>query len=969
MAMESFSRNNIATRILKNAQLEHGEAVLSVNDVLFQQIYAAEKHAHQIIEKGQLGYIDGIKANVFDKVDLWLKNENDNVFTLYGNMGSGKSFFSAKLFQKTQEENTLCDSVAFSSQQTYYDTTKLQNVLISVAHQLFERVSVCREHFLDISLNTDSVYSLVESVLIAPFESVNLERKVLIIIDGLDEYPKQECEAFLEALARLRYRFNPRVKIFFSSRPEPYIISQTICESDNCVYYIEKNRENSYADCANFIAEKCDRAYIKIDIEMREQLIEKSEHSLKYLDCFFNDISCNPIINTADFIASLPAGLHHYYRDQLLRYFGDESLNYYQTKIVPLLEILCVAKRPLTIDEAADILGCRESDINSIVSRSGTLLYKNSRKEVRLYQSESIREFLMDDSCCPEKYCVDKENGISCIVDRLKEVMDNGEDIESNTYIFKYSVDHIFDHAKLISDDYALLIKVFVHFINKGDIVARAIRRLLERSASEIRNFFIRMYSEDNSDDLLLSDMFSVRVAAVIVNEKEFAEKLFDIFDTLLPAENYDFLISYCHSRYNRSIGKNQEAETLLKPYLAISDKEDIRTVFRHSLYVDEICRIYRAKKDFPRDENTRLHVLSIEEGRWVCSQYEQKDRPSYLAILRNISVSFNQLAKLCEQIEGEMNGNLRESCADILQSVLRIPAAEPTEQGYFLLAAEAAYKENLRLIKICQHADFLSDARAHDMYLSFYNLGKLFDKTIFPKYNPKQALLYYIDGLSSVYELANDKRSNVKFVRAAYKCCVGIINFFIKEKAFDEARDYLTRCVNMLDSNLLNRRDKNLEYYRYYCEKMKADLINTERGIEAAEEYYLNALQLYKEFCKGSNDEKTLSRPEGIYLILKDGFRKIGNREKLAEYKLLILNYCREICEICKTESAYRRLCLYCLKSVLLFRIFNHSEYSVNCINKALAELDKAFVLFPEAFELHQGISAVKANWEQIIL
>ena len=131
---------------------------------------------------------------------------------------------------------------------------------------------------------------------------------------------------------------------------------------------------------------------MKIDADLKRQLIEKSECSLKYLDCFFNDIACNAIQVTADFIENLPRGLSQYYRDQLVRYFGDEKLTYYQTKIVPLLELLCVVLRPITIREAADILSCKESDINRMISRSGTLLWKNNQY-VMLYQSESIREF------------------------------------------------------------------------------------------------------------------------------------------------------------------------------------------------------------------------------------------------------------------------------------------------------------------------------------------------------------------------------------------------------------------------------------------------------------------------------------------------------------------------------------------------------------------------------------------------
>jgi len=213
-----FSRNSEILRDRSDDRSNVEGAIATVNDGLFQQINEAENHAKQILKTGQTQYVSGIKQNILDMIRLWLQEEGSNVFTLYGKMGCGKSFFSARLYQEFSAEDSLYDTVAFSSQQLYRDTTIVRNMLLSIAHQLFNTVPACTAFFAKHPLSSESLSALTEEVFILPFEGVTLQKTVFIIVDGLDEYPRQDCELMLEALGRLRMRLNPRVKIYFSSR-------------------------------------------------------------------------------------------------------------------------------------------------------------------------------------------------------------------------------------------------------------------------------------------------------------------------------------------------------------------------------------------------------------------------------------------------------------------------------------------------------------------------------------------------------------------------------------------------------------------------------------------------------------------------------------------------------------------------------------------------------------------------------
>ena len=104
---KKFNRNSELLRDNGDDKSNVGNSIVSVNDTLFQQINDAENYAKQILKTGQSQYVDGIKQNILDAVRSWLQEDGDNIFTLYGKMGCGKSFFSARLYQDISAESEL----------------------------------------------------------------------------------------------------------------------------------------------------------------------------------------------------------------------------------------------------------------------------------------------------------------------------------------------------------------------------------------------------------------------------------------------------------------------------------------------------------------------------------------------------------------------------------------------------------------------------------------------------------------------------------------------------------------------------------------------------------------------------------------------------------------------------------------------------------------------------------------------
>lgn len=857
----------------------------SVNDSLFQKINEAENHAKLIIKDGQSRYVSGIKQNVLRLVHEWLEKENSNIFTLYGKMGCGKSFFAARLYQETATKDNL-HTVAFSSQQIYRDTTSVRNMLLSIAHQLYTGVPACRKYLSEHPLDSESIAALTESVLIASFEESAPQKPVLIIIDGLDEYPAEDCESFLETLGRLRARIHPRVKIFFTSRPEAYIMSAIACESEDSSYHIEKNEGQSHADCARFVDVKCEKADVRIEEDLKRQLIEKSECSLKYLECFFNDIAFGAIQITPDFIENLPRGLSQYYRDQLVRYFGEEKLTFYQTKIVPLLELLCVVLRPITLSEASDILGCKESDINRIISKSGTLLWKNNQY-VMLYQSESIREFLIDDRYCPEKYRIDRENGRARVLERLQTLMDEGEDIESNMYLFNCAVEHILEQASISRRDWMLLVRLVGCYSHKSDVMRKFAVQLLERSVREIQTFFQHLTAEGSPVNPLLQDACCVRVIGVAIDEMR-TDKLLSVLDSITPEDTFEFFINYGRGRCLRTRRKDDEALALMEPYLDSDTSDDPRTMLRWSYYADEICRVYRRSNRITWEENTALHVKIITNTEGLCRLYQHKDSPLYLVTLRSLSVSYDQLARLSEYLEKITPPEKREACAKTLQSVLKLQETDPSKLGFFLWGAIACYKESLRLSKLCQQNDSFSDSRIYDLYYSFYALGRLYGEEDFPGYHPDKARAYFEDCLSSILDIAIRPESHERYIQVPIRVYEKLVELYIAARDFETARAYLEKDGQMRDLYALYHPGSDSEFKRCYGTELAADLIEAQHGLDEAVSTYVLAAEQYKACAKKYDDEFVQRAAGVVYARMADAYKQKGDAQKRAEFTRL---------------------------------------------------------------------------------
>jgi len=520
-----------------------------------------------------------------------------------------------------------------------------------------------------------------------------------------------------------------------------------------------------------------------------------------------------------------------------------------------------------------------------------------------LYQSESIREFLMDERYCPEKYRIDSANGNDRILRRLEEMMDLEEDIESNMYLFNCAVDHITGRDRLTAADWNLLVRMIACYAHKADVLFKLSRRVLEKDPRQIVAF-MRCLHNDRQINPLLQDAFCVRVIAAAITEKQ-TDKLLSVLDMLEGPEQFEFLVNYGRGRIYRNTDREHESLEIMEPFIDIVSEEE-HVDYRSTYYRDELCRIYRNQGSITWEENTDLHIREIVDSEKPIRKYQRTGGPVYLLLQRNLSVSYGQLARLCEMLEEKSDLGLRQSCGEKLQQLLQLPDRDYGRTGYFLQAADACYQINLRLSKLCQQYDSYSDSRIYDLHFAFYSLGILYFNKTFPGYNPDKALQYFEDALSSIMDIARNPESHERYIQVPIKLYRKLTEIYTKEGDYEAARKYLAEGTKMRDMQLLYRPGASAEFARCYAYEQEAGIVLEEQGIEVAEKFFLIAARHYEECAKKYTDRSIVRAPHIVYYKLAKHFKLAGNLQKFVDYSWLELESMK------KTYAMYPRASEY---------------------------------------------------------
>ena len=286
------------------------------------------------------------------ELDQWLATEPGRVFFITGDPGTGKSAVIAHLVH-TRDVGAyhLC---IFGLKETLSPFTFVRSIAAQLATQLPDyRAALDALDFAQI--RQDDPGSYFHALVVAPLRAETTKTPVLIVVDGLDEAAADGSA--LPALLRDQLEYLPPfIRLVLSSRKESAILDMF---SRYTPREIEASRAENLDDIRAYLARKLGESALRHRLaaagadpaEVARQIEQRGEGNFLYATEVIKSLALGQLDPRDP--ASFPAGLVGIYQASFEREF-PEGQGFAELR--PLLEVLCAAREPLTVDLIADAL-------------------------------------------------------------------------------------------------------------------------------------------------------------------------------------------------------------------------------------------------------------------------------------------------------------------------------------------------------------------------------------------------------------------------------------------------------------------------------------------------------------------------------------------------------------------------------------------------------------------------------------
>ncbi|KAF9441546.1 hypothetical protein P691DRAFT_766161 [Macrolepiota fuliginosa MF-IS2] len=189
--------------------------------------------------------LEGTRETLINEIGTWMvdRNHDRSMLWLYGPAGVGKSAVAQTLGEWAEKSGVLGAAIFLSDSPSRNDLSRL---FVSVAHQLARRdvqysVRVAEKLLADGGLLTKDLGTQFRKLIVEPLSVlVPSEKKLLVIIDGLDESTgEEEQQQVLQLIGGALASSQPLpIRWMICSRPEPYL-RQRISEFETRCKWVE----------------------------------------------------------------------------------------------------------------------------------------------------------------------------------------------------------------------------------------------------------------------------------------------------------------------------------------------------------------------------------------------------------------------------------------------------------------------------------------------------------------------------------------------------------------------------------------------------------------------------------------------------------------------------------------------------------------------------------------------------------
>lgn len=561
---------------------------------------------------------------VFQEVNNWLygKDEKESkMFLLKGDPGIGKTAIASKICREFSE-------VAAYHLIEYGNSIKsdAKECVLSLAYQLSNQipdlVNSLRADGLKF-LDKENALSLFDRLIVQPLRNISEpEKPKLIVIDALDEAKKEKrsgkgmTNEMLDFIAKI-FELTPKwLKLFITSRPEQYILNKL---DELEPFSLDTRDERNDEDIRGFLKEELNKIFPSSPIDNAiDTIVERSEGIFLYIVKILEDLGRDPKqgilkIKNPDMF---PKGLTKWYLENFERQFPDEE--YYDTNLIPFLELIVAAQEPLKLSMIQEILGWDRYQLNKALRTLGTLFKITSDEEIEPLH-KTLTEWLIDEKstqAADRTFFVDEISGDKKLANFGWNLY-RQDPTQLHFYFFRHLVHHLSEANKF--DELNNL---------KAEIDIEVEKNEMSEISSQFIQYLTQYFKKEKREDILaefLLDSKKVSCPACKSLKLNYIKGL-NLYECLNPKCEQEPFDTKIHSKFKNVFLSYSPDEIHID--LIEKVKRDITDEFhkiRESLEEAQIVIIFMSPRTLKnkiclmdienaRKQNKQIIVLSIEE-------------------------------------------------------------------------------------------------------------------------------------------------------------------------------------------------------------------------------------------------------------------------------------------------------------------------------------------------------------------
>lgn len=417
------------------------------------------------------------------KISEWIRTSSSKAFVIIGNPGSGKSAIAAWLSQIRQEQVVGIHFCSLKNGLTIDPGVFVANLVAQLLTQLPEYREILKKN--DYTKTIRNPTGAFRQLVIEPLfkltpTSYSKDKPMLIIIDSLDECVKYGKDNIFELIKQQIEYFPPWLRVITTTRPERPIMDHL--GSDFTRLSLLDYKEQNIIDIDEYLtttfqSDKFVKLFKENEIdreELKKILIEKSDGNFLYAYYAIKGIE-NDIIDPKD-PEKFPNDLVDFY----LSIFEEKFQKIDYSALKDVLNIIVVAKKPLTSKEIGLILDKSGLEIDNILAPISSLLLKDEKNRYQVFHN-SLIDWLKGDKVEDKKFCVDLEKGNELII----KAFSKGESIIMSDYSLSYLPYHLLESERY--SDLVKLLKNPIYFLNswnKNEFTVKLVWAKIEKQSS-----------------------------------------------------------------------------------------------------------------------------------------------------------------------------------------------------------------------------------------------------------------------------------------------------------------------------------------------------------------------------------------------------------------------------------------------------------------------------------------------------